>query len=305
MARKFHAPGRRERHEWDFATGEEDFDAAWGTLGAPTSESGVSRLLHVVHTPDATLRHAFYGEGAIVPSHRHPCGILVYGVGGPCLEASPAGDLIKRRLTYHPPGYEHSVRYLGPTHVMVLEIGELLGGTLAGRPQSMPLPATAYDLLWRVMLQIVRGEGLHSTAEAITRLLEHVFEFIRRPPSARMLAVINDLHLNWREVPSAKKLSTRFGVSPQYLCRAFKQATGVTLQQYGLLLRVDYARGLLWGSNMPLAEVASETGFADQSHLSRALAAHSAVSPLRFRWHAPCREGAPGAPDFVSWQVLE
>jgi transcriptional regulator GlxA family with amidase domain len=70
----------------------------------------------------------------------------------------------------------------------------------------------------------------------------------------------------------------------------FKRLMGVTLQQYGLLLRLDKARGLLWGTRMPLPDVAAETGFADQSHLTRSLATLSNQTPLRLRMTAPCAD---------------
>ena len=76
----------------------------------------------------------------------------------------------------------------------------------------------------------------------------------------------------------------------------FRKTVGITLQQYGLLVRLDHARGMLWSTDLPIAEIAAETGFADQSHLTRALSAHSAWSPLRLRWLAPCLNKASLGP---------
>ena len=70
---------------------------------------------------------------------------------------------------------------------------------------------------------------------------------------------------------------------------------GVTLQRYAVIVRLDYARGLLWSTDRAIADIAADTGFADQSHLTRALTEHSAQTPLRLRWLAPCREDFPGA----------
>ena len=66
-----------------------------------------------------------------------------------------------------------------------------------------------------------------------------------------------------------------------------------TLKQegYDVISAVDGAEGFrLWGTDLPIADVAAETGFADQSHLTRVLAAHSAWTPLRLRSLAPCRK---------------
>jgi AraC-like DNA-binding protein len=73
------------------------------------------------------------------------------------------------------------------------------------------------------------------------------------------------------------------GFSPQYLCRAFKRAVGLTLKQYSQALRLDYARALLWGSGRSISEIATITGFADQSHLTRVLRQRSGQTPVKLR----------------------
>ena len=111
-----------------------------------------------------------------------------------------------------------------------------------------------------------------------------------------MMAVIDHLHKHWREVHSANMIALRFGVSPQHLCRAFKQKLGVTIGQYSLALRIDYARGLLWGSDLSICEVAADTGFFDQAHLTRVLGLRSERTPARLRWTAPRARMAESVP---------
>jgi AraC family transcriptional regulator len=91
------------------------------------------------------------------------------------------------------------------------------------------------------------------------------------------------LHENWHRPPSARELAAQLGFSPQYLCRSFKQWMGLTLTQYNQAIRLDYARGLLWGSGTDLSEIASMTGFTDQSHLTRVLRRHSGRTPGALR----------------------
>jgi AraC-like DNA-binding protein len=226
-----------------------------------------------------------------VPYHVHECAALIYGVGGPCLEYRPDGEVIKRRLTYHPAGYGHSLRYCGPTHVLAIEIGPSQASGLDDEwpTKSTPLPASLYDLVWHVIIAVAANEGQDQTRQALEILLQRTQEAIGRESGSSWLgALIEELHRSWSDVPSASRLARQFSVSRQHLCRAFKAATGVTLREYSLLLRLDYARGLLWGSRLSISEVAASTGFADQSHLTRVLAKHSRKTPLRFRWAAPC-----------------
>lgn len=262
-----------------------DGAARWGTLGEPAANAGQARLAHLVETPAATLRHGFYDTDCCVPLHRHDSDSLVYGVGGPCVEFAGSGQIIKRRLTYHPRGYEHALRFQGPTHVLAIEIPR---SSPPWAKVSTPLPATFYTLVWRALLAIAERQKIELITIALQDLLDAGRSYVTRKRPEWLMNVVDHIHGNWRDVQSVKVLAEMFGVSPQHLCRAFKQHLGVTISQYSLALRVDYARGLLWGTGMPICEVAAETGFSDQAHLTRVLGDHSAKTPARLRWKAPC-----------------
>jgi AraC family transcriptional regulator len=76
------------------------------------------------------------------------------------------------------------------------------------------------------------------------------------------------------------------GLSRQYFTKAFKAATGVTphrwLQQY----RVEMAMQLLGTTTLPIAEIAIECGFADQSHFTRVFSRLAGSSPRIWRKQA-------------------
>lgn len=263
----------------------------WGTLGSPSHRQGPARPLHVVETEAAVLRHARYEDGDHVPNHRHERASLVYGVGGPCFEVDAWSQVIRRRLTFLPAGHEHSLEYKGTTHVLAIEIDpEWLGRTCNGwiPAEMVALPATLYNRIWRVLIDIVSRAPDETLAASLGVLVREATDYVRTPPSPLVLKLIDDLHQHWRDVPSVSQLARKYALSKQYICRVFRKTVGITLQQYGLLVRLDYARGMLWSTELPIAEIAAETGFADQSHLTRALSAHSACSPLRLRWLAPC-----------------
>ena len=266
----------------------------WGTLGRPSPDTPSGRLVRLACTDAAALRHAFYESGAAVPAHRHACASLVYGVGGPCHEtrpqaASEAPGVVKRRLTFHPPGYEHMVRFGGPCHVVAIEFDGAdfpVGAGGSWPTRSTVLPATLYNHVWSAMLRADDGRPEEAIAEALTGLIEGAAEFVARRKPIWLLDVIEHIHGNWQNIQSVNALAAGFGVSPQHLCRAFKALLGVTIGQYSLLLRLDYARGLLWGTGRSISQIAAETGFADQSHLTRTLTRHSARTPSRMRWKA-------------------
>jgi AraC family transcriptional regulator len=58
-------------------------------------------------------------------------------------------------------------------------------------------------------------------------------------------------------------------ISPYHFLRLFKQSMGLTPHQYIMQCRLNQAKHLLLHSNLSIAEIATRTGFCDQSHLTR------------------------------------
>ncbi len=72
------------------------------------------------------------------------------------------------------------------------------------------------------------------------------------------------------------------GITPARLCRSFAAHTGLPPCAYDLRLRVESGRRLLM-SELPIAEIAARTGFADQSHFGRHFKRIVGFSPSRYR----------------------
>jgi AraC family transcriptional regulator len=183
------------------------------------------------------------------------------------------------------------VRYGGSAHVLAIEIlpGWRPQGAEPDWPsEPLPLIAPLYEQVWEVLIAIAERRPSATVSSALNRLLVDVLRFTRKRAPGWLQQFVDDLHENWRRQEPLADLSRYYGKSVQHICRSLKSYTGVTLQRYLLLLRLDHARGLIWGTDMPLSEVANATGFADQSHLTRALSSHLETTPLRLRRAAPC-----------------
>ena len=72
-------------------------------------------------------------------------------------------------------------------------------------------------------------------------------------------------------------------LSPYHFSRSFKEAAGVGPQRYVIQRRLERAKSLLRRSKEPLAMIAQEAGFADQSHLTAIFRREMGVTPGRFR----------------------
>lgn len=72
-----------------------------------------------------------------------------------------------------------------------------------------------------------------------------------------------------RESPlTLEELGSVVQYSPFHLARRFRQATGQTFHQYVTGRRLAKAQVLPTATDLPLLQIAAQTGFSDQSHLS-------------------------------------
>ncbi|HEX5324711.1 MAG TPA: AraC family transcriptional regulator [Capsulimonadaceae bacterium] len=78
------------------------------------------------------------------------------------------------------------------------------------------------------------------------------------------------------------QVSRSIGCSPAYLCRHFKELTGLTPFQYLREVRVEAAKRLL-SSEVPIARVAEMVGFDDPLYFSRVFASETGESPQSYR----------------------
>jgi AraC-like DNA-binding protein len=76
-------------------------------------------------------------------------------------------------------------------------------------------------------------------------------------------------------------LASLSGLSRFHFLRSFARATGLTPHAFQVQARLHLARRLIL-AGQPLADVAAEAGFADQSHLTRLFARSYGMPPGRY-----------------------
>jgi AraC family transcriptional regulator len=103
-------------------------------------------------------------------------------------------------------------------------------------------------------------------------------------PPSWLTRVRNLLHDRFREQPlRVSTLASEAGVHPVYLARAFRKHYGITPGEYIRRLRTEWSRQQILNTLSPLAVIAAESGFADQSHLARAFRRKFGIAPGRMR----------------------
>ncbi len=99
----------------------------------------------------------------------------------------------------------------------------------------------------------------------------------------RLSRVVEFIHANLNHTLSLRQLADIAEISPSHFTVLFRQATGTSPHQYLLTQRIKKAKELLRLTNTPIADIASQTGFADQSHLTRLIRRYTGHTPKDIR----------------------
>jgi AraC family transcriptional regulator len=73
------------------------------------------------------------------------------------------------------------------------------------------------------------------------------------------------------------------GVHPVYLATAFRKKFGLTIGEFVRKLRIEHACDELIKGDLPLAAIALDAGFVDQSHFSKVFKLQVGTTPANYR----------------------
>jgi AraC-like DNA-binding protein len=211
---------------------------------------------------------------------------------GPGAVALLNPDVVHTGQAATPSGWTYRVLY--PAVSVVTSVAAELGwrGGTPWFPQTvLDDPATA-GLLRRAHQAAEHGDRLASgtlLTAALTRLLR---AHAAAPPAAgratggrapaSVRAVRDLLPQRLADPPTLTELAALTGLSQFALLRAFRRETGMPPHAYLNQLRVRHAR-LLLDHGLPPADVAAQTGFADQAHLTRHFKRVVGVPPASYQ----------------------
>lgn len=169
-----------------------------------------------------------------------------------------------------------------PTHLAV-------GGRLGFRD---PLLAQIGLALWQELEQPTAAGKLYAQTAAqmlALHLLRSstsggvITEPSQRLTQQQMRRVLDFIEEHISQDLSLEALAQEAGFSSSHFARLFRHTTGESPHQFVLHQRIERAQQLLKERDMPLACVALESGFANQSHLTQAFKRHLGLTPRAFR----------------------
>jgi AraC-like DNA-binding protein len=102
-----------------------------------------------------------------------------------------------------------------------------------------------------------------------------------KPEPAAIKQIKNFLRQHHRQNISIEDLANLTHFSRAHLIRTFKQVVGIPPYTYLLQIRIERAKTLL-AQGMPVAQVAYEVGFVDQSHLTHRFKNITGITPKQY-----------------------
>ena len=99
----------------------------------------------------------------------------------------------------------------------------------------------------------------------------------------KMESIIDQLRAEEINVPSINRLAKANGMSHRQLNRRFKEATGLTPQQFMVRSRIEKACEMLRESDLPISDLAYDLGFCDQSAFTAQFRKRMTLTPKKYR----------------------
>ena len=222
-----------------------------------------------------------YGEHTRLPPHAHEEAFVTIVVEGGFREDSPGKSLDcgLHDVIVHAPGERHGNDFAG-RRTRCLSI---LGASF-DRGELLASPA-ASAVAVRVLREFRSPDALSAMVIESTMLELYVAaarlaESVRAPRWLRQ--VRSAVERRFQEPLTLSELARSVDVHPAHLARAFRRHYGATVGEVLRDLRVAYARRRL-ETRAPLRDIASDAGFADQSHFTRTFRRATGTTPGQYR----------------------
>ena len=188
------------------------------------------------------LPRGFHLEG-----HSHPDGQLVYAAAGAFATTTEYGTWVAPadRVTWTPPGFQHSHRFYGKTDVRILAVPAVECGALVGYPCVFAVS----PLLRAGILALTSGRTRSADAERRLRavVLDELGEspeqslHLPEPHDDRLRAVTAQLYEDPGRNTTLAELGRVAGTSERTLSRLFQTDLGMSFHRWRTILRIHHA----------------------------------------------------------------
>jgi len=242
-----------------------------------------------VRSRNVVVREYRYPESYVIGHHLHEAAYLSVVLHGAYREISGSvqDEVDGPTVILHRPGESHR-NVFGSSEATILSIdmpGDWFSAFMGVRCLYKGVEVTA--AIRRLSREL---EGKDPATEwFVESAVLHLVGILirkrqRRHRDARWLHELTAyLQDNYSRNPPLQQLAALAQVHPVHLARYFKTRYGCTVGEYVRSIRIDRALKDITGSNKPIAHIALQHGFSDQSHLTRQVKRHTGLSPTKLR----------------------
>jgi AraC family transcriptional regulator len=243
-----------------------------------------------------TLQQVRYAPGSDLSPHYHDRSFISLVVDGMYRESygGEFTDSVPGTLRFLPAGITHSNHFSRETRCLLVEIQpEVLAHVRdASRPLDRPGEIQGVPAAWLAnrLLQEFQGQDPASSLALEGMLLEILAEGSRSlnakytGPQPRWLRSARDyLEARFLEDIRLGEVANMAGVHPVHLAREFRRHYNSSIGEFVRARRIAHASRLLAHSETPIADIAINCGFSDQSHFSSVFKRQMGVTPAKFR----------------------
>lgn len=212
-----------------------------------------------------------------------------------------AGDIAVMNPYCPHAGYtkDQGVKY----HVVMLHVHDGLNGNRFAQNDLQPLierqiafkPLIRDSYIYKAVDQLANSEKqnfmgfnltLLSTAYGILARLfkEHIdTEYQKVATNSKFKVVIEYINERYNKPINTAAICKEFGYSESYLCRKFKQVTGLSPMVYIRLLRLESSKSLLRETTADIASIAVACGFSDTGYFQKSFKEVYGITPVKYR----------------------
>ena len=252
--------------------------------------------LRTASLPGVSLTEGVHPAGTSLPWHSHDGASICLVLHGAFVEYSRgvALDCRPSSLKFTPAGERHWNRFdMTDVRGLLIEIDVARHASIAPfertlsegrhfergpelqlarrlytefRSADSAAPLAVEGLLLELLALVARGEG--ASRHDVPAWAQRAYDLLEA-------GYVGSLSLG--------VIAREVGVHPATLARGFRRAYGCTIGEMQRQLRLDFAASQLAVTELPLAAVAQQAGFFDQSHFTNAFRRRFGATPLRYR----------------------
>ena len=140
-------------------------------------------------------------------------------------------------------------------------------------------------------LYIRRIEDCQSSTQLQETSVEILDDYIRRVHqikvhsgiSAQIMTCCSQISLHPEETPDLEQLAKKYGYTPYYFSRKFKQETGMSLRDYAIRQKIEKAKHLLTENTMSISDISEYLGFTSQSYFGSVFRKFTGTTPSKYQ----------------------